>query len=142
MTRACPGGSTGPSRAPLRLPAEGAALRAGPSHGLPGQALPPVTQTEGPVPRVARGPVLDVVWQKLARRWRPSKSKRMAQLVRGFGARLPVLVVNQIRMYRSYLEARSRKEALFLRGPLLQGSCPDALLKVRRGGSGLDHRGL
>lgn len=43
MSRACPGGSTGPSRAPRRLPREGAVRRAGPSHGLPGQALPPVT---------------------------------------------------------------------------------------------------
>lgn len=43
MRRDCPRGSTGTSRAALRLPLESAPLRAGPSYGLPGQALPPVT---------------------------------------------------------------------------------------------------
>jgi hypothetical protein len=47
MTPACPGGSTGRSRAPLRVPLESASLRvplesaslrAGPTYGLPGQA--------------------------------------------------------------------------------------------------------
>jgi hypothetical protein len=38
MTPACPGGSTGRSRAPPRVPLESASLRAGPTYGLPGQA--------------------------------------------------------------------------------------------------------
>lgn len=38
MTPACPGGSTGRSRAPLRLPLDGASLRARATYGLPGQA--------------------------------------------------------------------------------------------------------
>src|SRR5271165_1258277 len=38
MTQACPGGSTGRSRASLRLPFETASLRAGATRGLPGQA--------------------------------------------------------------------------------------------------------
>ena len=48
MSRACPGGSTGTSHAPLRRTAwQVAALRAGPSCGLPGQALAPVTPPPG-----------------------------------------------------------------------------------------------
>jgi hypothetical protein len=40
MTPACPGGSTGRSRAPLRVPLESASLRAEATYGLPGQASP------------------------------------------------------------------------------------------------------
>ena len=39
MTPACPGGSTGRSRAPLRVPLESASLRAEAIYGLPGQAF-------------------------------------------------------------------------------------------------------
>jgi hypothetical protein len=38
MRPACPGGSTGCARAPLRVPLESAPLRAGATCGLPGQA--------------------------------------------------------------------------------------------------------
>jgi hypothetical protein len=38
MTPACPAGSTGRSRAALRVPLESASLRPGATYGLPGKA--------------------------------------------------------------------------------------------------------
>jgi hypothetical protein len=44
VSRTCPGGSTGTSRAPLRQTLAVTPRRAGPSYGLPGQVLSPVAR--------------------------------------------------------------------------------------------------
>ena len=67
MTPACPGGSTGRSRAPLRVPLESASLRAGATHGLPGQAFAGAEQRSIVADRVAQFSMasVDQFWMSL-----------------------------------------------------------------------------